>query len=143
MVRGLTAKLTSWKGPAERDATLLKGAGQLVIAGFIDGLESQYGAVKASLRGLTRDVANTPMATLTATVDTATLPRATGSAGGYGTGTGNGPLVTTLDEASLNALADKLVAGIAAALWPAAQAAQIVNDLAANGPTRMAKGLAY
>lgn len=138
----LTAKLTSWKGPASRDATLLKGSGQLVIEGFITGLESRYGAVKDSLRGLTSDIANTPMTSLSATVDTATLPRST--AGGYGTtGTGNGPASVALDDASLNALASTLVAGIVAALWPAAQAAQILADFTTNGPTRVAKGLTY
>lgn len=57
----LTSKLTSWKGPADRDATLLTGAGQLVIDGFINGLESRYARVRASLKGLTGMVANTSM----------------------------------------------------------------------------------
>lgn len=55
----LTSKLTSWKGPADRDATLLTGAGQLVIDGFIHGLESRYAHVRASLQGLTGMVADT------------------------------------------------------------------------------------
>lgn len=49
----LTKKLTSWKGPPNKDATILYGAGQLVIGGFLDGLESQYGAVQRSLSGFT------------------------------------------------------------------------------------------
>lgn len=57
----LTSKLTSWKGPADRDATLLTGAGQLVIDGFIHGLESRYARVRASLKGLTGMVADTSM----------------------------------------------------------------------------------
>lgn len=57
----LTSKLTSWKGPADRDATLLTGAGQLVIEGFIHGLESRYAHVRASLKGLTGMVADTSM----------------------------------------------------------------------------------
>lgn len=57
----LTSKLTSWKGPADRDATLLTGAGQLVIDGFIHGLESRYARVRASLKGLTGMVAGTSM----------------------------------------------------------------------------------
>lgn len=57
----LTSKLTSWKGPADRDATLLTGAGQLVIEGFIRGLESRYAHVRASLQGLTSMVADTSM----------------------------------------------------------------------------------
>ncbi|MER5632168.1 phage tail protein [Streptomyces nitrosporeus] len=56
---GLTDKLTSWKGPARRDATLLTDAGRLVIDGFIVGLESRYSAVRKSLSGLTDDVAST------------------------------------------------------------------------------------
>ncbi|GAB2329227.1 phage tail protein [Streptomyces variabilis] len=55
----LTDKLTSWKGPPARDATLLTDAGQLVIDSFIKGLESRYDAVRDSLRGLTREVAGT------------------------------------------------------------------------------------
>ena len=46
----LTSKLTDWKGPAHRDRVLLVGAGQLVIDGFITGLESRYDAVRDSLR---------------------------------------------------------------------------------------------
>lgn len=57
----LTSKLTSWKGPADRDATILTGAGQLVIEGFIRGLESRYAHVRASLQGLTSMVADTSM----------------------------------------------------------------------------------
>lgn len=56
---GLTSKLTSWKGPPQRDKTLLSDAGRLIIQGFIDGMEGQYGGVRASLAGLTSDVAST------------------------------------------------------------------------------------
>jgi hypothetical protein len=55
----LTNLLPDWKGPATRDANILKGAGRLVIGGFIAGMESQYGAVQSSLAGLTGDVAST------------------------------------------------------------------------------------
>ena len=55
----LTSKLTSWKGPADKDAHLLEGAGELIIMGFINGLESQYSQVKHSLQGLTGMVAGT------------------------------------------------------------------------------------
>lgn len=55
----LTDLLPDWKGPAERDATLLTDAGALVIDGFINGLESRYDAVRASLRSLTEDVEGT------------------------------------------------------------------------------------
>lgn len=56
---GLTSKLTSWKGPPQRDKTLLSDAGRMIIDGFITGMESQYGGVRASLAGLTNDVAST------------------------------------------------------------------------------------
>ena len=49
----LTSKLTSWKGPAPVDRVILKDAGRLVMQGFIDGLESQYDAVKDSLTDFT------------------------------------------------------------------------------------------
>jgi hypothetical protein len=52
----LTDMLPDWKGPAKRDAVILKGAGKLVIGGFLDGMESQYGQVQRSLRGFTDDI---------------------------------------------------------------------------------------
>lgn len=74
----LTAKLTSWKGPPEKDATLLVGAGQLVIGGFINGLESRYGDVRASLSGLTHDLAAIDMGTLRAPAIQASGPYRSG-----------------------------------------------------------------
>lgn len=55
----LTSMLPDWKGPAERDAVILKDAGKLVIGGFIDGMESQYGQVRKSLSSLTDEVEGT------------------------------------------------------------------------------------
>lgn len=49
----LTSKIPDWKGPADRDATLLTNAGHLIMGGFLNGLESQYGAVQKSLGGFT------------------------------------------------------------------------------------------
>jgi hypothetical protein len=49
-----------------------------------------------------------------------------------------GASLVTLDDATILALIEGIVRG----LWPAAQAAQIIGDLAANGPTRQAKGFA-
>ncbi|WP_455952507.1 phage tail protein [Arcanobacterium haemolyticum] len=49
----LTSWLPDWKGPAKRDAVILKKSGQLVIGGFVQGLESQYGNVRRSLTGFT------------------------------------------------------------------------------------------
>jgi phage-related protein len=55
----LTKMLPDWKGPANKDKVLLKGAGQLIIEGLVSGLESRYGDVQRSLAGLTRTVAGT------------------------------------------------------------------------------------
>lgn len=60
----LTNLLPSWKGPAERDKTLLAPAGRLIIGGLITSLESQYGAVRRSLSRLTGDIAATDMPAL-------------------------------------------------------------------------------
>ena len=54
----LTSMLPSWKGPAPVDKVILKDAGQLVMQGFIDGLESQYGAVRKSLQSFTEDLSS-------------------------------------------------------------------------------------
>lgn len=45
----LTGKLTSWKGPPKRDATILREAGRLVIQGFVDGIDASFGKVKTAL----------------------------------------------------------------------------------------------
>lgn len=53
----LTDKLTSWKGPPARDATLLTGAGRLIIGSLVDGFDDEIPAVKKKLQGLTSDLA--------------------------------------------------------------------------------------
>lgn len=64
----LTNLLPSWKGPAERDKTLLVPAGRLIIGGLINSLESQYGAVRRSLTRLTGDIASTNFPSIDAQV---------------------------------------------------------------------------
>lgn len=103
-LQGLTSKLTEWKGPADKDRTLLVNAGQLVIGGFITGLESQYSNVRSSLTGLMTSIEATP--TLTATIDTATLPRAT-------TQTGTTTAVQDAPVIDYDRLADVIVKGAA------------------------------
>ena len=49
----LTSKLTSWKGPPKRDATLLTPAGKSIIQGLINGFDARFDDVKASLGKLT------------------------------------------------------------------------------------------
>jgi hypothetical protein len=46
----------------------------------------------------------------------------------------------TLDDASLMALAPKLLASIVAALWPAAEAAQIMADFIGECPDTLGQG---
>jgi len=52
----VTSSIKDLKGPPSKDSELLRRNGQLVIEGFIGGLESRYGVVRDSLRGLTTDV---------------------------------------------------------------------------------------
>lgn len=52
----LTDMLPDWKGPAQRDATLLYEAGRLVMGGFNQGLIDTIPLVKNTLAGLTNDL---------------------------------------------------------------------------------------
>ena len=77
----LTNLLPSWKGPAARDAGLLRGAGRAIIGGLVAGLEDRYSAVRSSLASLTGMIAGTdlgsldlPTTTLTGTGTTTTAP---------------------------------------------------------------------
>lgn len=60
----LTSKLTSWKGPPERDKKLLVGAGKSIIGGLRTGLQSEFGNVKKDLTNLTRDIGKTDVGTV-------------------------------------------------------------------------------
>lgn len=53
----LTKRMTSWKGPETKDKILLVKNAQLIMGGFVKGLESQYGLVRDSLGGLTNSLA--------------------------------------------------------------------------------------
>lgn len=53
----ITSQIPNLKGPARRDAKLLRKNGELVIGGFLDGLESQYGSVRSSLGQFTNTLA--------------------------------------------------------------------------------------
>ena len=64
----LTNMLPSWKGPAPVDKVLLTPAGELIMQGLIKGLESQYGAVRSSLQGLTEDLTKPATVGLSANV---------------------------------------------------------------------------
>lgn len=54
----LTSKIPDWKGPADKDATLLKPAGQLIMGGFTEGLASRFAHVRKTLGGFTRNLAS-------------------------------------------------------------------------------------
>lgn len=86
-LRGLTSKLTSWKGPEDLDKRLLTPAGQYVIDGFIRGLESRYPTVKTSLAALTASIANTNFAALN-------IPTQLNTLGGSSIGAQTAPNIT-------------------------------------------------
>jgi len=67
---GLTAKLTSWKGPESLDKRILTPAGNYVLDGFISGLTQRIPAVRSMLTGLTSDLPGMA-ASATATIDSA------------------------------------------------------------------------
>ena len=77
----LTSMLPDWKGPPEKDSVILKPAGRLIMSGFKSSLESQYGAIEASLRGFTADLAstNTPAIDVGATASTTSTTGALGA----------------------------------------------------------------
>lgn len=82
----LTSWLPDWKGPAERDAVILRDAGRLVIGGFVKGLESRYPNVRRALQRVTGMVADTSMPNLTAPAIEAT---GAGGVGRWAAGGGN------------------------------------------------------
>ncbi|MEU7200263.1 hypothetical protein [Streptomyces sp. NPDC045470] len=49
----LTDMLPSWKGPAQRDRTLLTPAGRMVLDGFMDGIEDRIPGLRRQLTGIT------------------------------------------------------------------------------------------
>lgn len=52
----LTSMLPDWKGPAKRDATILKPAGQLLMQGLVAGITSSQDKVKKSLQNVTKSL---------------------------------------------------------------------------------------
>lgn len=53
------AGIVSHKGPPEKDRVLLYPAGQLIMQGLIDGLESKQSAVRNSLQGFSKTIEGT------------------------------------------------------------------------------------
>ncbi|MGW2210114.1 phage tail protein [Streptomyces sp. NPDC001781] len=56
-LQGLTSKLTDWKGPKKRDATILTPAGRLLIQGLIKGITATTPSLRATLQKTTKDLA--------------------------------------------------------------------------------------
>lgn len=52
----LTGKLTQWKGPPERDQTILRPAGRMVLGGFQQGLRDEFPAIKRELESMTTEL---------------------------------------------------------------------------------------
>lgn len=81
----LTSKLTSWKGPADVDARILRPAGRLVIGGFQDGIADQIPALRSQLQGLTGAVPGIVMqAQAGGTAPSVGMAAALGAASGNG-----------------------------------------------------------
>jgi phage-related protein len=55
-LKSLTDKIPKLKGPARKDAKLLRPAGELIIQGLIDGFDRGIPKVYRTLTGLTRDI---------------------------------------------------------------------------------------
>jgi hypothetical protein len=53
MLSWVTNLIPSWKGPAERDAKLLRPAGNLIMGGLIAGIKDQVGSLKGTLGDVT------------------------------------------------------------------------------------------
>lgn len=57
----ITDMLPDWKGPAEKDATILGPSGQLLIEGLMGGIASRVPALRAQLQGITGEIGATPI----------------------------------------------------------------------------------
>jgi hypothetical protein len=103
MLGNLTSLLPDWKGPAALDRVILRENGRLVIGGFIDGLEDEYGSVERSLGSLTNSLA-VPLS-----AGGGALTVAGSGAGASARGASNITVVVSVDDlAKLNRLDDFL-----------------------------------
>lgn len=87
---GLTDMIPDWKGPADRDATLLYNSGQLIIGGLQAGMEERSGGLFAFLADLTNRI-KAAAAEASAAYNTNPSPggQSSGSGGQGGSGSGN------------------------------------------------------
>lgn len=114
-LKGLTSKLTSWKGPESLDKRILTPAGKYVIQGFLKGLESQYSDVRRSLQAFTDDIGDS--------MNIAVSPTLT--ARGYSVGSGEADQMSNGSKVTINqyypqaapdsAVRDEVARGIALA----------------------------
>jgi len=84
----LTSFLPDWKGPAQRDKTLLTPAGKLIMKGLINGFDKSMPAVRKSLAVVTREIGDygfTAGGTTRLKVDRVSLAQAAQGGGGANT----------------------------------------------------------
>lgn len=89
---GITNMIPDWKGPAQRDAVLLKPAGASVMDGFMAGVESRISGLKNQLGGITAGMPGMVTGSQASTYSTAN------AGGGLTIGTLNITLKGTLSE---------------------------------------------
>ncbi len=58
---GLTNSITDWKGPIRKDKRLLEPAGEAIMGGLIRSIDKQRGALRATLKDVTKDVSGTSL----------------------------------------------------------------------------------
>lgn len=54
----LTGMLPDWKGPADKDATLLEPVGKIIIGGLVNGMEEEFASVEKTLADFTARLAS-------------------------------------------------------------------------------------
>ncbi len=59
----ITRNMRNWKGPMSKDRVLLQENAEVIIGGFVSGLESQYSKIQDSLGGLTGQIPGMVQAT--------------------------------------------------------------------------------
>jgi phage-related protein len=70
-LQSITAMIPDWKGPAERDATILAPAGRLLIQGLQNGVAAQLPSLRAQLRSITADLPGMTLGAMSVTASAA------------------------------------------------------------------------
>jgi hypothetical protein len=71
---GITSLIPDWKGPADRDAALLRPNGRLIMGGLMDGIGSVVPSLQSQLSGITDAIAATQVPALELPVTIANTP---------------------------------------------------------------------